>query len=122
MSDHLATPDTAADQDLAWVLPGYQAPPTQALARIRQICEHPGTDLHGAMFTVLATHQAVPRDILAIAIKQFRRDCDGLSKEDVVGLLNALWNGGQQGFNSVLRTRKGGDRKPASLSWLKPDD
>lgn len=111
-----------AAPELDWLVPDRPPRPAEALERIRLLCELAGSDLHRAMLLVLATHQAVPREILASALKQFRRDLDALTREDVTGLLNALWTGGQQGFQSVLRTRKGGERKPANLGWLKTDD
>lgn len=107
---------------LAWMAPSHCAPPTEALLRIKAICDMAGDDLHCAMLMVLATHQAVPRNILAIALKQMRRDLAPYSQDDVIGLLTAVWNGGSQGFQSVLRTRKTGERKNISLSWLPPDN
>lgn len=109
-----------ADQ-IAWISPSHRASPGDALARIRIICDMCGADLHRAMLLVMATHQAVPKEILAAAVKQFRRDLDAHSREDVAGLFTALWNGGQQGFQSVLRTRKNSDRKAGGLSWVKDD-
>ncbi|MCA6218002.1 hypothetical protein KGA65_15820 [Ideonella sp. B7] len=108
--------------DLGWMTPDRAPQPAEALDRIRQLCELGGDDLYRTMLMVLASHQAVPREILAAAVKQFRRDTDSLTREDVTGLFNALWTGGHQGFHSVLRTRKGGERKPANLGWLKTDD
>ena len=110
------------DADLAWLQPKHRAAPAEALQRIRTICEQGPAELFPIMLTVLATHQAVPREILAAAIKQFRRDCDSLSRDDLRSLLNAIWTGGQQGFDAVLRTRKNADRKPGALSWVRSDD
>ena len=56
---------------------------------------------------------------LAAAVKQFRRDTDSLTQADVTGLFTALLNGGRQGFDTVLRTRRSGDRKPTPPSWVK---
>ena len=117
-----SVPAEVLPPELDWLAPDRPPRPAEALERIRLLCELAGSDLHRAMLLVLATHQAVPREILASALKQFRRDLDALTREDVTGLLNALWTGGQQGFQSVLRTRKGGERKPANLGWLKTDD
>jgi hypothetical protein len=115
---------TAAEPRLGPTWAGWPRPaprPAEALDRIRQLCELAGDDLHRAMLLVLATHQAVPREILASALKQFRRDPtpdprgrDRPAQRPV--------DRGQQGFQSVLRTRKGGERKPANLGWLKTDD
>ena len=113
-----ATQDEGAD-GLGWLLPGHRPAPAEALRRIQALCAA-WTDLHAAMFTVLATHQALPRDRLAEAIKQFRPDLDAYTREDVVGLLTALWNGGRSGFDAVLRTRANAPKKGAGgLSWVK---
>lgn len=69
------------------------------------------------LLAVQLTHAAVSRELLALAIKQFRRDAESLSSEDLQGLLAAAMNGGRQGFDAVLRTRKGGERQPVSLPW-----
>jgi hypothetical protein len=69
------------------------------------------------LLAVQLTHGAVSRELLALAIKQFRRDAESLSPKDLQGLLAAATNGGRQGFDAVLCTRKGGERKPISLSW-----
>lgn len=115
-----AVPEILAEQAalLEWLHPAHRASPADALMRIRWLCHH-HSDLFGAMFTVLATHQGVPREILAAAVKQFRRDTDALTQADVTGLFNALITGGRQGFDTVLRTRRSGDRKPAAPSWVK---
>jgi len=56
--------------------------------------------------------------MLAMAIKQFRRDADTLSNEDMVSLLVSVVNGGNQAFEAVLRTRKSSERKTsAALPW-----
>jgi hypothetical protein len=107
---------------LGWISPLHRAAPAEALARIRSICAQM-PDLYAATVTVLATHQGVPREMLAAALKQARRDADALSRDDVVSLLNASWNGGREGFNAVLRTRRGEGNRPRGLpSWIKPDD
>ncbi|NCT85419.1 MAG: hypothetical protein GXC94_19880 [Comamonadaceae bacterium] len=109
-----------ADADpLHWLLPGHRAAPAEALKRIQALCAG-WPDLHAAMFVVLATHPGLPREMLAAAIKQFRGDLDAYTREDVMGLLTAIWNGGKSGFDAVLRTRAGSPRKGAGgLSWVK---
>ncbi|RZL35332.1 MAG: hypothetical protein EOP35_14595 [Rubrivivax sp.] len=104
---------------LAWLTPGHRAAPAEALPRIQALCAA-WPDLHAAMFTVLAAHQALPRDVLAAAIKQFRPDLDAFTREDVAGLLTAIWNGGRSGFDAVLRTRANSPKKGAgAFSWVK---
>jgi len=107
--------------DLAWMSPGPAGDPRAALARIGLICDmHP--TLFGAMFAVQATHPAVPRALLAVAVKQFRRDADAYPVEDVMGLLTSISNGAQQAFDAVVRTRRGGERKVAvALPFVRPD-
>ncbi|HSI47680.1 MAG TPA: hypothetical protein VLA61_05395 [Ideonella sp.] len=114
--------DAPVAQALAWLLPQHRATPADALQRIRVICEQAGSELYPALLLVLATHQAVPREILAAAVKQFRRDCDAFSREDVCGLLNGIANGGYQGFDVILRTRKTGEKKSSGFSWIREDD
>jgi len=107
------------ESELAWMLPGHRAAPADALKRIQALCAGL-PDLHGAMFCVLATHQELPREMLAAAIKQFRPDLDAYSRDDVVSLLVAIWNGGKSGFDAVLRTRANAPRKAGGgLSWVK---
>jgi hypothetical protein len=111
--------DEGAADPLAWLTPGHRAAPPDALRRIQQLCAT-WPDLHAAMFLVLATHQQLPRDMLAAAIKQFRPDLDAYSREDVIGLLTAIWNGGKSGFDAVLRTRANAPKKGAGgFSWVK---
>jgi hypothetical protein len=57
-----------------------------------------------------------------VAVKQFRRDLDDLSPADITALLTSIWNGGKQGFEATLRSRRKGDRKAAAMSWVKNDD
>ncbi|MFG6456622.1 hypothetical protein [Roseateles sp. BYS96W] len=116
MSD--ATQDDSDDAELVWVLPGHRAPPAEALRRIQAVCAG-WPDLHAAMLVALATHQELPREMLAAAIKQFRPDLEVYSREDVVSLLTAIWNGGKSGFDAVLRTRANSPKRSGSLSWLK---
>ena len=40
-------------------------------------------------------------------------------RDDVVGLLTAIWNGGRSGFDAVLRTRANSPRGGGGLSWVK---
>lgn len=114
-----ATCDDTADDAMAWLQPGHRAPPAEALRRIQLLCAA-WPELYAAMFIVLATHQELPRDMLAAALKQFRADLDAYSRDDVVGLLTAIWNGGRSGFDAVLRTRASAPRRGAAgLSWVK---
>jgi len=115
---------TAHDEDaapLAWLLPGHRTAPAEALKRIQVLCGA-WPDLHAAMLVVLASHQELPRDMLAAAIKQFRPDLDAYTREDVISLLTAIWNGGRSGFDAVLRTRAASLKKgggSGGLSWVK---
>jgi hypothetical protein len=110
-----------ARTDVPWLAHQLHQHPRESLRCIRAICEET-PDLHAAVQMILALHHGVSRTILASAVKRFRRDVDALSVEDVTGLLTAAWNGGQQGFEAVLRTRKTADRKAMGApSWL-PDD
>jgi hypothetical protein len=105
--------------ELVWLQPGHRAAPADALRRIQGLCAG-WPDLYAAMFLVLATHQELPRDMLAAAIKQFRTDLDPYTREDVVSLLTAIWNGGKSGFDAVLRTRANSPKKGAGgFSWVK---
>lgn len=110
---------SAGTDALDWLLPGHRAAPHDALRRIQALCVA-WPDLYTAMFVVLATHQDLPRDMLAAAIKQFRADLEAYTRDDVVGLLTAVWNGGRSGFDAVLRTRSGAPKRGAAgLSWVK---
>jgi len=115
-----AAPAASEGSELAWLTPRDHGTPAQALARIRVLCQQ-FPDLHSALLAVLATHQGLAREILGVAVKQFRRDLDDLSPADVASLLTSLWNGGKQGFEATLRSRRKGDRK-AAMSWVKSDD
>lgn len=117
--DDAAGQEDGADDSLAWLMPGHRAAPADALKRIQALCAA-WPDLHAAMFAVLATHQELPRDMLAVAIKQFRPDLAAYTAEDVVSLLTAIWNGGRSGFDAVLRTRAASPKKGAgAFSWVK---
>jgi len=112
-------PRDAELDSLDWLLPGHRAAPAEALKRIQALCAA-WPDLHSAMLVVLATHQELPRDMLAAAIKQFRSDLDAYTREDVVSLLTAIWNGGRSGFDAVLRTRANSPRKGGGgFSWVR---
>jgi hypothetical protein len=112
-------PHEAPEEPLAWLQPGHRCAPAEALRRIQSLCTA-WPDLHSALLVVLATHQELPRDMLAAAVKQFRPDLDPYTREDVVSLLTAIWNGGKSGFEAVLRTRANSPRKGGGgLSWVK---
>lgn len=120
-------PDDAAraiPQDLAetltWLLPAQHGTPAVCLQRIRWICEHT-PDLYSAAITVAATHQGVPRDQLAAALRQFRPELQVHSARDVAGMINGLWHGGKDGFEAVLRTRKNAERRTTALPFVRPD-
>lgn len=106
------------DPALAWVLPGYRASPSEAMQRIQALCAAI-PDLFTAVLLVQLTHSTVPRDLLAVAIKQCRSDLDALTREDVASLLVAAVNGGKSGFEAVMRTRAGSPKKGGNLSWVK---
>lgn len=112
-------PGDAAQDPLDWLMPGHRPAPADALKRIQALCGA-WPDLHAAMLVVVATHQGLPKDVLAVALKQFRPDLDAYSREDVVSLLTAVWNGGKSGFDAVLRTRANSPKRGAGgLSWVK---
>lgn len=110
-----------AQGDVRWLSPDGPVAPKDALPRIRTICTI-FPDLFGAVFAVLATHQGVPRQALAAAVKTFRSDTSALSEADVAGLFAGLWNSGREGFESILRTRKNGKCKASAPAWVKTDD
>jgi hypothetical protein len=111
-----------AESDVRWLSPDGSVAPKDALRRIRAICTI-FPNLFGAVFAVLATHQGVPRQALAAAVKTFRSDTSALSEADVAALFAGLWNSGREGFESILRTRKGGGKPKASApAWVKTDD
>lgn len=110
---------SATDTSLSWMLPGRHGAPAEVLARIQLICQQQ-PELFSAMFVVLATHQGLPREILAAATKQCRSDLDDLSRDDVAGLYTSILNGGRQGFDAVLRARRKGERRGGGLgAWVK---
>lgn len=106
----------AASDDVSWVAPAARSTPAQSLQRIRALCEmYP--ELFSAMLAVAVTHSALKREMLAQAIKQFRRDADAYSIEDMVSLLASLVNGAKDAFEAVQRTRKKAGRKASALPW-----
>lgn len=102
----------------AWLGPQHRAAPAEAMSRIEAICTlHP--DLPTAAWVVLATHQGLPRDVVAAALKRYRHDLDAFDLADVVGMLNAMVNGAREAFEAVRRTRRSAHRgSPAGLSWV----
>jgi hypothetical protein len=110
-----------AQTDVRWLSRDIPVAPKDAVARIRAICKM-FPDLFSAVFVVLATHQRVPRKALAAAVKAFRSDTSALSDADVAGLLAGLWNSGREGFESILRTRKGHRSKAGAPAWVKTDE
>lgn len=110
--------DSHDPSDCAWFAPGAHGTPAQALLRIRAISAAV-PDLYGAMFAVLGAHQGLPREILAAALQQCRPDAAAMKREDLVALFTSIWTGGRDGFDAVLRSRRKGERKAASLGWVK---
>jgi hypothetical protein len=97
--------------------PTYRAVPAHALARIKSICEHI-PNLFCALQAVGATHVAVPREVLAVALKKFRVDLDPFDHKEVVAMLTSIANGGRSGFDSALRSRKkAGPVITSTLPW-----
>lgn len=104
---------------LGWLLPGQHGTPAEVLPRIQFICQQQ-PDLFSAMLLLVATHQGLPREILAAATKQCRSDLDDLSREDVAGLYTSILNGGRDGFDAVLRARRKSQRKSGGFgAWVK---
>jgi hypothetical protein len=111
---------TTEAEDVRWMAPDRVCQPREALHRIEALCHlHP--TLFGATFAVAASHPGVPREILAAAIKQFRRDADPYTREDVVALITSVVHGAQQAFEAVLRTRRTGERRSGAPRWVKSD-
>lgn len=113
--------EQAALEQLPWLSPDRQADPRESLKRIREICQQ-SPDAYSAVQAVLVTHPSVPRGNLVPAIKMFRTDLSQLSVEDLSGLITAAWNGGQQGFDAVLRTRKSAPKMATASLWSKHDE
>lgn len=123
MSDTATTEAPAPTQespDWAWALPGHRPTPAEALPRIAALCQA-WSDPFMAMFCVLATHNSLPREVLAAAVLQYRPDLADLSRDDVAGLMTSIVNGGRQGYDAVLRSRRKGDRKSAAAMWMSKD-
>jgi hypothetical protein len=110
----------AADEAPDWLLPRHALSPADSLRRICWICRQV-PDLFEAVLLVCATHQGVPRASLAAAIKRYHPAVAGLSVEDVQGLVNGLLNGGRDGLEAVLRSRKNGARRQSPMPFLRPD-
>lgn len=115
-----ATPATtpATTPDWAWMLPSQRPSPAAAVPRIAALCQA-WPDPFMALFCVAATHQNLPREMVAGAALQFRPDLQDLGRDDVVALLIALVTGGRQGFDAVLRARRKTERKAAAALWVK---
>ncbi len=111
--------DAEPDEGWTWLLPGRQGSPAEVMPRIRLICEQT-PELFDAMFLLLATHQGLPREILAAATQACRRDIADLSREDITGLYTSILHGGRQGFDAVLRSRRKEKRGSSGLgAWVK---
>ena len=104
--------------NLGWFLADKPAAPADAMLRIQAICVAL-PDAYVVAITVLVTHPTVPKEILAAALKRFRKDFDCHSNADVVSMLIAAWNGGKSGFDSVQRTRATAPKRVASVPWVK---
>ena len=120
MPDESFTAPAPLDDSLHWLASDHRPSPGEALPRIRAICEQ-RPDLFAALLAVVATHQGLRHEVLAAAVKRYRRDLDPFTQDDVSGMLTACWNGGWQGFDAVLRSRrqKGRVAGTASLGWVK---
>jgi hypothetical protein len=112
----------ARAQDMSWMSPSHRPVPAQALSRIKSICHH-FPELCSAIQAVGATHISVPREVLAMALKKFRKDLDPYDTKEVVSLLTAIANGGRSGYDSVLKNRKkGGVTANTAMPWGMGDD
>lgn len=112
----------ARAQDMSWMSPSHRPVPAQALSRIKSICHH-FPELCSAIQAVGATHISVPREVLAMALKKFRKDLDPYDTKEVVSLLAAIANGGRSGYDSVLKNRKkGGATANTAMPWGMGDD
>lgn len=109
--------------DMAWMSPSYRPTPGEALPRIQALCRM-HDDLFPALLAVVATHTGMRREILADVLRQIRPELQGFSRDDVAGMLVALHNGGRQGFEAVLRTRRqaaGPKVINSALPWASAD-
>lgn len=104
--------------DVHWALPGQHGTPTEALARIGALC-HGIPDLFTALWIVMATHQGLPKELLATAVLQQRSDVGDLGKDGLVALMTAIVNGGRQGFDAVLCSRRKSERKATGFPGTK---
>ncbi len=105
---------------LDWLAPGRPVSPRDALQRVERICQlHP--TLFGALLCASVTHPGVPHEHIARAVLQFRPDAEGLTVQDVLGLLTASHTGAREGFDAVLRSRRKGERRGNVSAWVKPD-
>ena len=105
---------------LDWLLPQSSAEPVACLRRIRWMCEQV-PDLPSLILLVGATHQGVPRARLATALHHCRAELAAMPEADVLSLLNGTLNGARDGFDSVLRSRKGAQRRTTAMPFLRPD-
>ena len=64
---------------------------------------------------------AMKAPLLARALRQFHPEAAPFSEGDVAGMLAAAFNGAQQAFEAVQRTRRTGERKASALPFVRPD-
>ena len=76
--------------EMAWMAPDSVATPREVLQRIEFLCATRGS-LFEAALVVLATHPAVPRPLLAQALRQFHPEAAPFSEGDVAGMLAAAF-------------------------------
>jgi hypothetical protein len=105
---------------LDWLAPGQPVAPREALQRIERICAMQPT-LFGALMCASVTHPGVPHEHIARALLQFRPDTEGLTLQDVLGLLTASHTGAREAFDAVMRSRRKHDRRSTLAAWVKPD-
>lgn len=117
----LAADRERAGCDLRWMSPSGRGSAKHVMRRIRSICESL-PDLFSAMAVVVLTHQDVPRQVLAAAVRQFRPDAAKLAQEDALGLLTSIWNGARQSFDAVLRARRSAERRASAVMPLSRND
>lgn len=108
----------AVKSDADWVLPGNHGTPADALARIGVLCQGL-PDLFTTLWTVMATHQGLPKELLAMAVLQQRSDAHDLGKDGLVALMTAIVNGGREGFEAVLRSERKSERRGVALPWVR---
>lgn len=105
---------------LDWLRPDAGADPVACLKRIRWMCDQV-PDLASLVLLVGATHQGVPRARLAAALHHCRAELATMPEADVLSLVNGLLNGARDGFDAVLRSRKGANRRATAMPFLRPD-